>query len=80
MSRWNHAICVDCFSARQPRYEPVVLRVVNAETLERVRRNELCCFCAARTDAGIYIRADPKTTMCAGVSDSRFTAHKEDDA
>ena len=57
MSRWNHALCRDCYAAREPGRDPV--RLKDAPTVA-------CCACGAFTGDGIYYRADPATMSCKG--------------
>ena len=58
MSKWTHAICNECWNARNPEREPY--RVTEAE-------EEKCCFCGLETLSGIYTREDPSKTLCKGV-------------
>lgn len=56
-SNWDHAICGRCFVDQWGSKRPA--RIVEGE-------REICCFCGADTDAGIYVRRDPKETPCQG--------------
>lgn len=48
---WTHPICSFCYEIQEPGRDPS--RVIkDVET-------ELCCFCEAETDEGIYYRYDP---------------------
>lgn len=60
MSAWTHAICGACWNRVNPD------RQVKGSDF-RGGDDEKCCWCAAPTVAGIYLRADPKTLPCAGV-------------
>jgi hypothetical protein len=60
MSKWTHAICVECWDKQQPGREPVT--VLNGT-------EQTCCFCGQPTKAGIYIREDPKGMRCEGQHD-----------
>lgn len=51
MSRWTHSICSECWNARYPGREPVALSA---------GPREVCCYCGARHNSGIYVREDPK--------------------
>ncbi|MFT3915337.1 MAG: hypothetical protein QM704_14820 [Anaeromyxobacteraceae bacterium] len=56
MSRWNHAICWDCWepvmsAAGYPNRDPV--RVIDSEPVP-------CCWCGTETDAGIFLRKTPE--------------------
>jgi hypothetical protein len=55
-SNWTHAICCRCWQREWGR-RPA--RLVEGET-------EICCFCGVDTDAGIYVRRDPKEMPCQG--------------
>lgn len=54
---WTHAICSRCWLKHWGSRRPT--RLVEGEA-------EICCFCGADTDAGIYVRRDPKETPCQG--------------
>ena len=64
-SRWTHAICIECFSAKFPDRRPI-----------KVRGDDLvqCCYCDKRTGLGIYVRDDPSTMKCI---DSPSSIHSE---
>jgi len=47
---WNHAICIDCWNKQHPG--------ASVQAVLSMHR-EICCFCAADTYAGIYVRRDP---------------------
>lgn len=57
MSRWTHAICDTCWSARNGGRAPVHLREPDLE---------ICCFCGGPTKRGIYVRHDPAELRCRG--------------
>lgn len=57
MSEWTHPICELCWHLREPNRVPV--RIKDAQ-------KESCCFCGTATQSGIYVRQDPKTTLCRG--------------
>lgn len=50
--RWTHAVCELCWEAQEPGVLPV--------RLQRPRL-DFCGWCASKTEAGIYRRADPET-------------------
>jgi hypothetical protein len=52
MSAWNHAICADCWDARNP--DHLAGREVGGEI-------EHCCYCGRHTESGLYVRDDPAT-------------------
>ena len=54
---WTHAICGPCWKRREPNRDPVVLK--DAATT-------VCCFCRELTSEGIFVREDPKKTLCKG--------------
>jgi hypothetical protein len=56
-SNWTHAICPRCWTREWGAKTPA--RLVEGET-------EICCFCGVDTDAGIYVRRDPRETPCQG--------------
>lgn len=56
-SNRTHAICRRCFVDQWGSKSPA--RIVEGE-------REICCFCGADTDAGIYVERDPKDTPCQG--------------
>lgn len=62
MSRWTHAICAPCWNERHPE-RPIE---TTSRIVESFRIDEPCCFCGETTSAGIYLRADPQTTLCKG--------------
>jgi hypothetical protein len=53
-SRSMHAICADCWDARNPEH-PVVRQ------LTKDNPDVPCCFCGKPPTQGIYIRANPDT-------------------
>lgn len=57
MSAWTHAICVACWNKLRPE--------TPAQDSD-VGRLEDCCWCGAKTEAGIYLRGDPKALLCKG--------------
>ncbi len=58
MSEWTHNICDRCWRRREPNRTPVLGEM----------GVEICCFCGDATQAGIYVRHDPKDPMlkCGG--------------
>ena len=50
-SKWTHSICMDCYEREEPDRSPTVMFPPD---------DEICCFCGARTDDGIYYRKDPE--------------------
>lgn len=58
MSRWTHAICLQCWDEKNP--DRIPHRVVGGlEIMDE------CCFCGKATAAGIYVRVDPVSLRCA---------------
>jgi hypothetical protein len=55
--KFQHAISGDCPSRKYPDPEPVRIR-------EEFAREEHCCYCSIQTRFGIYVRDDPKNTIC----------------
>lgn len=49
---WTQPICQDCWITRNPDREPVRVSLGDPEN---------CCDCGEATNAGIYIRVDPRT-------------------
>ena len=60
MSKWTHAICVECWDLREPGKQPVT--VLDGS-------EEVCCFCGQPTRAGIYVRENPGGLLCKGEHD-----------
>jgi hypothetical protein len=60
VSVWTHAICRECYAKEEPGREPI-------RVLEEDQEPDDCCFCGAVTVEGIFYRADPLRTQCAGV-------------
>lgn len=52
-SKWTHPICEGCWNERHP--DRLATKIA-----EDIRDLERCCFCAAQTRSGIYVRHDPK--------------------
>lgn len=57
LDNWAHAICSRCWATQWGSKRPS--RLIEGET-------EICCFCGADTEAGIYVTRDPKDTPCQG--------------
>lgn len=55
-SPWTHNICEKCWFKRDPNRTPLKL---TGEDL-----TDVCCFCGSTNQDGIYVRHDPKTTIC----------------
>lgn len=55
MGDWTHSICVTCWAQREPDRVPHQVRGAPSEP---------CCFCGARTEAGIYVRENPERLKC----------------
>ena len=53
--RWTHNICGTCWQKKFEFRQPV--KVTPAQL-------EICCFCGADTEEGIYTREDPKLLDC----------------
>jgi hypothetical protein len=58
MSRWTHAACLPCYEKLHPGRTPH--RLADPE-------EEPCCICGGLAGSGIYVRADPASTLCKGV-------------
>lgn len=58
MSRWNHAVCENCWRSLNPYQEPHRGLGVNEP--------ERCCYCGTVTQSGIYRREDPLLVDCQG--------------
>lgn len=55
MSEWTHNMCRKCWNERHPNRRPATLvGLLESEMMST------CCFCGARNQDGIYVRADPK--------------------
>lgn len=52
---WTHRMCEKCWQEREGNRMPVHVKVDPVN---------MCCFCGQETDAGIYVRHDPKTIQC----------------
>jgi hypothetical protein len=48
---WTHSICLKCWHKRHPGMVPHVVIDANLD---------LCCYCGAANQDGIYVRQDPK--------------------
>lgn len=59
MSRWNHAICGECWLLKHPDEPRWPAVVVGAEA-------QTCCYCGRETVLGIFVRDDPAATPCKG--------------
>jgi hypothetical protein len=59
-SSWTHSICAECWFHRNPKQQPLKMS-------HEIRSVERCCFCFITHRDGIYMRADPKETLCRGV-------------
>jgi len=62
VSKWNHAICQNCWNARHPVGIPYRIR---EEFLDETA--EPCCFCGKPQQSGIYVRENPNGTACKGL-------------
>lgn len=51
MSNWTQPICIECWKRERGDDIPVTCP----------DRFERCCMCCKETDAGIYVRRDPKS-------------------
>ena len=56
MSPWNHVLCWRCWKIW------IAMHGQPGRTPIRVKDSPLepCCFCEEETDAGIFVRIDPK--------------------
>lgn len=59
MSRWNHAICDECWTKLEPDRTPV--------TAADVHSAEICGWCGRPTTSGIYVREHPDKVPFSGV-------------
>lgn len=50
---WTQPLCRACWDKERPHDRPYPMA-------ERFRVQETCCLCGQSTDAGIYVRRDPK--------------------
>jgi hypothetical protein len=57
VSAWNHSICDSCWTKNFSSREPVRIKDAQIET---------CCFCLGKTASGIFVRNDPRITLCRG--------------
>lgn len=61
---WDHSICDECWKAEEGDRTPVKL----------TRRDyEMCCWCGATHDSGIYRRHDQSNLLCAGTDADSIT-------
>lgn len=65
MSAWTHNMCISCWRALRP------LRQIPSH---KPGSTDLCCFCGAENNDGIYVRDDPTNVACEG----RFMMHTEE--
>jgi len=60
MSKWNHSMCILCWRLRRGNREPFRLKDP---------KETICCFCGEKHQSGIFVRADPESTICKGEHD-----------
>ncbi len=65
MSRWTHNMCISCWRSLRPLREFPVQRLQLS--------TDLCCYCGAENNDGVYVRQDPTEVACEG----RFMMHTE---
>jgi len=58
MADWTHVICLDCWNKRFPGRSAAV-NAIDSDGVEA--RPEPCCFCHSATNAGVFVREDPKS-------------------
>jgi hypothetical protein len=63
-SQWTHSICEQCWVGKNPGREPH--RVVRESRFNADK--ELCCYCGREHQSGIFVREDPSSVACAGIS------------
>ena len=63
-SRWRHALCAECWDAREPNRVAVRVRL---DAGSEAGPLEVCCACQRVTVSGIYIRAEPSELGCQGI-------------
>jgi len=73
MSRWTHSICEQCWVDKNPGREP---HRVGWRQSRFNAQSELCCYCGREHKSGIFVREDPSSVACAGISGY----HKEGEA
>lgn len=54
---WTHEICDKCWAKYVGDREPIRLR-------EPFALHEVCCWCGAWNNSGIYVRHDPSKLTC----------------
>lgn len=61
MSKWTHSCCDNCFNKKFPNVEAARLK----EEF-RDEKPDKCCFCGNGHGSGIFLRANPESTLCKG--------------
>lgn len=74
MAEWTHPKCEACWIADNSGLDDEGRAFIRrpARVVADNLPAEVCCFCGRFTIGGIYVRADPRTTLCGGV-------HEEDE-
>ncbi len=73
MSKWNHAMCDECWNKRmEEQGEPgrIAVRMLK-ERKSNNFRVDVCCYCNAKTQ-GIYVRDRPEEVPCGGTAGTHF--------
>jgi hypothetical protein len=66
VSDWTHPMCDPCWVEEMGLREPVRMARAAAER---------CCWCAAPTRSGIYMREDPAKLDCEGIHEPQSITH-----
>lgn len=61
-------ICNGCWTARNPDHPSTVKILLRA-------RSEECCYCAAPTRSGIYVRVDPAMVLHPTLHEGELISH-----
>lgn len=59
MSKFEHSICDTCWNKKNPE------RIAH-KLHEKIREREVCCYCGAPHNSGIFVREDPQSVQCVG--------------
>ena len=59
-SKWTHNICKECWDKKNPNNRQAH-RAIASES-------NVCCYCGQKNSDGIYLRDDPNTIPCKGVT------------
>jgi hypothetical protein len=61
VSRFQHALCAECWTVYAPARIPVTVRATDGGM------PQTCCECQRQTVSGIYVREEPGRFECKGV-------------